>query len=266
MSYLDSYFEKLDVNNKLSHSFLIGNISYDDIEEDLLNVINKYFFKDLKNIKENPDLYILKPEDSIVSKDDIKDLLKSITTTSQFNNNKVYIIDKSEKLSDYAYNAILKTLEEPKDNIYAFLLTTNIDAVKPTIVSRCQKIFISSSKKEEKFEDNIKSIGNRLIEYIETHNILTIGMYPNIYNEIEDRIVLSNVLKYILGEYFKSINILIEKKEKNNLILEKNDIESISRKILVIDQNINRLEFYLNKNLSIDRFIIEMWRCTNENS
>ncbi len=52
-----------------------------------------------------------------------------------------------------------------------------------------------------------------------------------------------------------------EKFEENNEILKNNDIISLSKKILTIDNTINLLYNFLNKNLSIDKFIIEMWRC-----
>mgnify|MGYP003295339278 CR=1 FL=1 len=54
--------------------------------------------------------------------------------------------------------------------------------------------------------------------------------------------------------------------EETNIIVNNNDIESISKKMIVINNNINRLNNNMNKNISIDRFIIEMWRCNNESS
>ena len=47
----------------------------------------------------------------------------------------------------------------------------------------------------------------------------------------------------------------------NKKILENNNLTSILNKMLIIDNTINLMQNYLNKNLSIDRFIIEMWRC-----
>jgi hypothetical protein len=55
---------------------------------------------------------------------------------------------------------------------------------------------------------------------------------------------------------------------KLNLLIDNNsnEIELLSKKILVINSNINLLNYNLNKNLAIDKFLIEMWRCNNENS
>ena len=136
------YFGKLNEEDKLTQAFLIGNVLFDDIQSEINEVLQKYIFNNsIDNLKDNPDVYILKQDEVNITKDVIKDLLNKLSTTSQFNNKKVYIID----LSDTVFNAILKTLEEPKEGIYAILISNNIDAVKPTIISRCQKIFLSSS-------------------------------------------------------------------------------------------------------------------------
>ena len=67
-----------------------------------------------------------------------------------------------------------------------------------------------------------------------------------------------------MNEYHKVLKSIIEEKEEeflNKKILENNNLSSILNKMLVIDNTINLMQNYLNKNLSIDRFIIEMWRC-----
>ncbi len=261
MGKIFDYFDKLSKKNMLTQAFIIGNTTYDEIKEELNKVLKSYFFKNCENMDENPDLYVLKQEDGIVSKDDIKNLLNKISTTSQFNSTKVYIIDKCEKLNDFAYNAILKTLEEPQENIYAILITTNMDSVKPTILSRCQKIFISSSIKDE-IDEKYADISLEIIKQIEENNIKSIALNYKMYSMIEDRNQLQNVLKYILNKYHQSLeNIVNNTIDKNDIITMNNDIVKISKKILIINNNINRLENNLNKNLSIDRFIIEMWRC-----
>lgn len=52
---------------------------------------------------------------------------------------KIIIIDEVHMLSQSAFNALLKTIEEPPKNVIIFLCTTEIDKVPKTIVSRCQK-------------------------------------------------------------------------------------------------------------------------------
>ncbi|MBO5293119.1 MAG: DNA polymerase III subunit delta' [Lachnospiraceae bacterium] len=50
---------------------------------------------------------------------------------------KIYIMNEAEKMTVQAQNALLKTLEEPPEYAVILLLTTNVDALLPTIVSRC---------------------------------------------------------------------------------------------------------------------------------
>ncbi|HSM83188.1 MAG TPA: DNA polymerase III subunit gamma/tau, partial [Nodosilinea sp.] len=52
---------------------------------------------------------------------------------------KVYVIDECHMLSTAAFNALLKTLEEPPSNVVFVLATTDPQRVLPTIISRCQR-------------------------------------------------------------------------------------------------------------------------------
>ena len=259
------YFEKLNEGDKLTQAFLIGNVLFDDVQNEINEVLQKYIFKNnIDNLKDNPDVYILKQDEANITKDVIKDLLNKLSTTSQFNNKKVYIIDKTEYLSDTVFNAILKTLEEPKEGIYAILISNNIDAVKPTIVSRCQKIFLTSSTDKLELSDEIEEIANNLIDSIEENGPKTIAKNYKMYNIITDRDKFVQILKTMMNEYHKVLKSIIEEKNDdflNKKILENNNLTSILNKMLIIDNAINLMQNYLNKNLSIDRFIIEMWRC-----
>lgn len=51
---------------------------------------------------------------------------------------KIYVIDEVHMLSNGAFNALLKTIEEPKDNVNFILATTEINKIPDTIISRCQ--------------------------------------------------------------------------------------------------------------------------------
>lgn len=259
------YFEKINEEDKLTQAFLIGNVLFDDVQNEINEVLQKYIFNNsIDNLKDNPDVYILKQDEVNITKDVIKDLLNKLSTTSQFNNKKVYIIDKTEYLSDTVFNAILKTLEEPKEGIYAILISNNIDAVKPTIVSRCQKIFLSSSTDKLELTEEIEEISNDLINSIEENGPKTIAKNYKMYNIISDRDKFVKVLKTMMNEYHKVLKSIIEEKNEdylNKKILENNNLASILNKMLIIDNTINLMQNYLNKNLSIDRFIIEMWRC-----
>jgi DNA polymerase III subunit gamma/tau len=61
---------------------------------------------------------------------------------------KVYIIDEVHMLSKYAWNALLKTLEEPPKHVIFILATTELDKVPETIVSRCQTFSFRKPSRE----------------------------------------------------------------------------------------------------------------------
>ena len=72
------------------------------------------------------------------SVDDIRSLIQQVTIAPQVGTKKVYIIDEVHMLSPAAFNAFLKTLEEPPSYAIFILATTEKHKVLPTILSRCQ--------------------------------------------------------------------------------------------------------------------------------
>ena len=262
MSKLYDFFKEKYNEDKIAQSFIIGNTLFDNIKDDLEKIISEFFFMKKINILENPDIIVIKPEKNNISKESIKEMISELTYTSQFNNKKIYIIDQCERLNDYSYNAILKLLEEPNSNIYAFLISTNIESISSTILSRCQQIFINSSIVNDSFDEDIITIGDIILNKIEKHNLKTIAVSNDLYVKISDRNQLKKIFEYILYKYEKELCDII-----NSDVQEKNNrIKILSKKMIIINDSFNRMNYNLNKNISIDRFIIEMWRCDNENS
>ena len=70
--------------------------------------------------------------------DDIRELRDAVNTLPFESKYKVYIIDEVHMLTKEAFNALLKTLEEPPAHVIFILATTDLEKVPETIVSRCQ--------------------------------------------------------------------------------------------------------------------------------
>lgn len=70
---------------------------------------------------------------------DVRDLIDEITYTPTELKYRVYIIDEVHMMSTQAFNALLKTLEEPPSHVIFILATTEIHKLPATIVSRCQR-------------------------------------------------------------------------------------------------------------------------------
>jgi len=71
--------------------------------------------------------------------DDIKSLLEMVYTMPMFGHHKIYIIDEVHMLSTQAFNALLKTLEEPPEHVIFIFATTEPQKLLGTVLSRCQR-------------------------------------------------------------------------------------------------------------------------------
>jgi DNA polymerase-3 subunit gamma/tau len=77
---------------------------------------------------------------SNTSVDDVRDLRERVKYVPSGGRYKVYIIDESHMLSNAAFNALLKTLEEPPPHVIFVLATTAPKKIPPTVLSRCQHL------------------------------------------------------------------------------------------------------------------------------
>jgi DNA polymerase-3 subunit gamma/tau len=81
--------------------------------------------------------------------DDIREILDGVRYRPVFGRYKVYIIDEVHMLSRNAFNALLKTLEEPPEHVKFIFATTEIRKVPVTVLSRCQRFDLRRVAAEE---------------------------------------------------------------------------------------------------------------------
>ena len=72
------------------------------------------------------------------SVEDVRDLRANVDLVSMRGGKKIYILDEAHMMSRAAFNALLKTLEEPPEHVIFILATTEPEKILPTILSRCQ--------------------------------------------------------------------------------------------------------------------------------
>ncbi|MBL7895551.1 MAG: DNA polymerase III subunit gamma/tau [Bacteroidia bacterium] len=97
------------------------------------------------------------------SVEDIRNLVDQVRFAPQLGEYKVYIIDEVHMLSTAAFNAFLKTLEEPPKHAKFILATTEKHKIIPTILSRCQVFNFNRIKNED--------ISNHLAHIAKTENV-----------------------------------------------------------------------------------------------
>ena len=198
--------------------------------------------------------------------DDIRNLIEQVRIPPQVGNHKVYIIDEVHMLSGQAFNAFLKTLEEPPAYAIFILATTEKHKVIPTILSRCQifdfkkinfndiKKFLEKISKKEKIRFETEalsliakksdgalrdalSIFDRLVNYTEG-NISRDLTYKNL-NEVSHEVHFEMVNVITSGDVNKAL-ILLDKVIKTGNS-EYNFIQGFSYHLrdLLVAKNLN---------------------------
>ena len=173
--------------------------------------------------------------------DDIRNLIDQVRIPPQTGNYKVYIIDEVHMLSGQAFNAFLKTLEEPPKYAIFILATTEKHKVIPTILSRCQ-IYDFKKIKIIDIKNHLESIAKKEnISYDEDSLFLIANKCDGALRDalsIFDRLVNftdGNITKELA---YKNLNILDHDTyfKATDLIL-KNDITSC---LLLFNDIINK--------------------------
>lgn len=104
-----------------------------------------------------PDMIVLDGKEGTIKKDDVLGIENRFDKTALDNKGiMIYIINLIENMTTEAVNSMLKFLEEPGTEIYAFLTTNNENNVLPTIISRCQTLNMKSRPREEVIEEAIE--------------------------------------------------------------------------------------------------------------
>ena len=188
---------------------------------------------------------------------DIKEAIKFLPNEGKY---KVYIIDEVHMLTTAAFNALLKTLEEPPAHVIFILATTEIHKIPSTILSRCQRFEFKNLSQQQLVErlkyisktENI-DIEAKAIEKIATlakgglRDAISILDQVSNYSE---KITLNNILevtssigeneilefykKLILGDINGSLlmyNNFVEQAKDTKLLL--NDLINITRDVIV---------------------------------
>lgn len=265
---LIQYFENINKTNRLSHAFLICNNNFDNLKDELFSILSDYFFNGKKVSEDLDDIIVIRPVNNKIIKEDILNIQEKFRTKSINNSKRVYIIDKAEKLNDYAANSLLKFLEEPQDDIYAFLFSENIDNVFLTIKSRCQVIRLEGIHEFNINEDDEIYMEKtmKLIITLENKKEKSFGYINEFFSKKEEKDSIIKIIRFLKYSYIDLLNLKINKPLQyyNKYIEELKNIcdniseEKIVNKIIVINKLENMLEYNLNINLFIDRLVLEL--------
>ncbi|MDR0398544.1 MAG: DNA polymerase III subunit gamma/tau [Endomicrobium sp.] len=180
--------------------------------------------------------------------DEIRALRENVKFASAHSNYKIYIIDEAHQITTQAFNALLKTLEEPPAHVIFIMATTEQHKIPVTILSRCQKYrfkLISASEMASAIQNIAQKEGFDIDS--DALSIITASSGGSMRDALSllDQAVSSNSGK-ITGEYIRGLLGLLPK-DIIALVTEniaKGDIQAILKIVKEInDDGYNILQF-----------------------
>lgn len=254
------YIDRVIESNKLSHAYLIELSNYDDLNyvyDFIKMILCNVKYDELKNCNNPiislidsgnyPDLYVVSSDTSVINKSLIIDLQKEFSNKSLYDNKRIYIIKEAEKLNGFSANTILKFLEEPEEDIVAFLITDNRYHVLDTILSRCQVLSL-----KEDFIDI--DINDQLVDFLDC--VLNPNNFFIKYNYyIKELFVDKSVISEHLIDVENILLLYLEgslKDENIRIMLEKYSDRKLIELISIIEGELPKLSFNVNYKLWCD--------------
>ena len=264
-------------NNIVSHAYLLAGprgTGKTSIAKIFAKVLNCHHLKDLnpcdkcvscEQVNNNQNIDIIEIDAaSNNGVDEIREIRNKITLVPTNSKYKIYIIDEVHMLTNQAFNALLKTLEEPPSHIIFIFATTEPHKIPQTILSRCQRFDykkISNNKIVERLKyivekEKIKISDEALIEIAKISDggmRDSISLLDQALAYSDDTITINDI-HTINGTLLpEEIDDFISKMLKRDLIgllkqLEKYD-DSGKNFIKIVQELINRLKdclIYLN--------------------
>ena len=167
--------------------------------------------------------------------DEIRELRNKVNLVPSYGKYKVYIIDEVHMLTTGAFNALLKTLEEPPKHIIFILATTDPHKIPATILSRCQRLDFKKIS-EQSIINKLKLIAKEEKIKIEEEALIEIARLSD--GGMRDSIgMLDQAISYTEGKIIvkdiHSINGTITTQDLKELIslLQEKEIEKIFKKL-----------------------------------
>ena len=195
--------------------------------------------------------------------DEIRELRENIKFMPVASSYKVVIIDEVHMLTVQAFNALLKTLEEPPKHVKFILATTDVHKVPQTIISRCQRFdFLPLTNKI--ISERLAFISKEESHKIETQSLLLIaskseGSMRDALSYLDQVLVLGDNVPYqtvqdLLGivptEVLFNLSDALDKKDGDKLI---DNLEMIRNKGYIVEDLLKDLIIHF-RNLSVIKF------------
>lgn len=269
-------------SGRINHAYLIEtNNNEDELVDTYLNEFYKQLLicglnesnevgiskEKLINLLENksyPDLLEIKPENNVIKKEQLLEMMEKFSNKSVYGTYQIYVIHHAEMLNLSSANTILKFLEEPENNIIAVLLSTHRYKVLPTILSRCTVMTLKQEKSNMiDVNDNqllIKLLNNLLID-TEPLIILFNDYYESLFQTKELSLDTLKKISKILQYYIQTNDLSSLSIKSSDINLNKFQLLEI---VSIIDEFSVKLQYNVNIKLWLDSLLIKLTEVKNE--
>lgn len=269
-------------SGRINHAYLIEtNNNEDELVDTYLNEFYKQLLicglnesnevgiskEKLINLLENksyPDLLEIKPENNVIKKEQLLEIMEKFSNKSVYGTYQIYVIHRAEMLNLSSANTILKFLEEPENNIIAVLLSTHRYKVLPTILSRCTVMTLKQEKSNMiDVNDNqilIKLLNNLLID-TEPLIILFNDYYESLFQTKELSLDTLKKISKILQYYIQTNDLSSLSIKSSDINLNKFQLLEI---VSIIDEFSVKLQYNVNIKLWLDSLLIKLTEVKNE--
>lgn len=135
-----SYLQRLIQSNQIPNALLFSGL--DGIGKGLFAKTFAAQLLHTDNLENHPDYRVYTPEGKIGkhSIDSLREFSNEVYLPPYSGNYKIFVIHEADRMQTYGANALLKTLEEPAPQSLIILLTSAIERLLPTILSRCSTV------------------------------------------------------------------------------------------------------------------------------
>lgn len=253
-------------NKKISNAYIFENINSESNLKNALEFSKKIFelYNISSNIENNPDITVINNENTVISIEDVRSLIRYMYLNPNNGLVKIYIINHSENLRIESSNALLKSIEDPNDYCIIIFLTNNSDSLLATIRSRCQIIKFLSEKNKEEVE--IEKLSNILYELM-SGNLSFYYENKDFFEGYKDKkeTLINSILDFysslIRYKYTKEEMYIKDKKEL--FYIKKLDhipFDTISNIIKKVEEIGSGFSNNVNYDLSIENFVFYVYR------
>lgn len=236
----DKGTKKGDIAHFFAKTLICNNL------DEKLNPCNEC--KDCQRIDKNihPNIITIRPEGKFIKKEQVQDLIAEYSKTALEESPRINIIYEAEKFNLSSANSLLKTMEEPGEDIYQILITENYSSLLPTIKSRAESIHFKELDRnllrEELKKLDVKSYyANPISQYTSNLESAKKIALDEEMTEIIDLVIL--VFDALLNNKDSAIITFLEKNKK---VLTEIDKAKFFLEIMIIFQK-DILQFKLNK-------------------